>query len=309
MRRFGGQAARGAWAVLRRLLALALGLLLVGGAGFAVLAWWVAERPIEMPWLAARIQDFASTAAAPGRVNVAGATLAWEGFRQGLGLPIDIRLAGVALRDMTNGFSVEAPHVQVALDLGALLHGRLAPRSLAILDARVTLTPATLAASPTDWRAGARAALRTASTLRRIVVRGAQVVTAPGQGWAVPRLDAELTRDDRGGDDAHAALSLTLEGEPAQATLDARLPSAGDAVVTATLGRVRPATLASLWPSLTGAASMLDAPFTASTTLALDSGWAPKALRLDSAGRFRHAQTGSGPGRPDGRASGCLVGA
>ncbi|MBV9118851.1 MAG: hypothetical protein JOY63_15950, partial [Acetobacteraceae bacterium] len=60
MRRLGGQAARGLWTALRVLLALALRFVAVAGCGFAVLAWQLAEHPIEMPWLAARLQAAAS---------------------------------------------------------------------------------------------------------------------------------------------------------------------------------------------------------------------------------------------------------
>ncbi len=310
MRRLGGQAARKIyvrlWAGLRRLLAVVLGCVVVGGAGFGVLAWWLAQRPIEMPWLAARIEAAGSDAIGSGRVSVAGAALAWEGFRQGVGSPIDIRLADLAWRDPADGVVVEAPRVQVTLELASLLHLRLRPRTVVVRGALVTLTRLI---APAEWRmpagatppgplppgegekAGAvyfspplaRAVARfsQAAGLTRLVVNGARIATAPGQGWAVPRLDAQFTRKRDGAADASADAALTLGAEPAHASLRATMPPSGDAGLHASLGPVRLASLAALWPALIRVAPILDAPITAEAELALGSDLAPKTGRLD----------------------------
>jgi hypothetical protein len=303
VRRLGGQAARGMWAVLRRLLAFALGALVVLGAGFGVLAWWAAERPIEMPWLAARIE--AADSAGSRHLSVGMAALAWEGFRDGLGSPIDIRLTNVVLHDPADGLRVEAPRVQVMLELGPLLRGRVRPRSVAIFDARVALTRT---GAPSVWRLDVNTALRelagvpdsrlplqALSGLRRAIVRNAIVAAPPGQGWAVERLDADLARRGDGGADASADLTLTIGGAPAQATLRVTLPGVGDAVLHGTVGRVRLASLATLWPALAGVAPVLDAPIDADAELRLGGDLAPQALRVALRAGAGTLRTGDAP--------------
>ncbi len=286
MRRLSGQAARWVWAVLRLLLALALGFAVVATGGFAVLAWQLAEHPIEMPWLAARIKAEASAAAAPADLHVGAATLAWEGFRAGLGAPIDIRLTNVSVSDPADGLRIEAPRVQLVLELAPLLRGRLRPRSLAVLDARVTLAlarprPAAANAEGTGWQAALR------QLGGRVVVRGAQI-SAPGRGWDVTRLDAELRRQRDGGADASAAVTATLGGAAVTASLQAVQAPSGTTRLHAALGPMRPAVLAVLWPAIGGSASMLDAPVAGEAELTVDHSLALKNLRFDL-----HAEPGS----------------
>ncbi len=279
MRRLSGQAARGLWAVLRVLLALGLGIVVVAASGFAVLAWRLAEHPIEMPWLAARLQAAASEAAAPAHLRIGTATLAWEGFRSGLGAPIDIRLTNVAVSDPTRGVRLEAPRVQLVLNLAPLLRGQLHPRSIAIVDPQITLKLDALHARQAtvgghDWR----------ETLRqlgqRVIVRNARI-SAPGQSWDVTRLDAELTHQGDGGADAKTSITVALAGTPATVSLHGVQAPSGTVGLHVALQPVRPATLAALWPATSEGAARLDALITGEAEANLGASLSPTALRFD----------------------------
>jgi hypothetical protein len=279
VRRLGGQAARGLWAVSRVLLALGLGFLVVTGCGFAVLAWQLAEHPIEMPWLAVRLQAAATEAAAPARFRIGAATLAWEGFRAGLGAPIDIRLADVTVSDPMRRLRVEAPRVRLVLELAPLFRGRLRPRSLAILDPRITLTAdARLATAAKADEAGWQAALPRFG--RRVILRNAQI-SAPGQRWDVTRLDAELTHQGGGQAEASAEVAATLAGTAVTASLRAAQAASGTVRLHATLGPVRPTALASFWPEASDVAARLDAPATGEADMTLSASLTPVSLRVD----------------------------
>ncbi len=269
MRRLGGQAARTAWAVLRRLLAFALGCLVVGGVGFTVLAWWLAERPIEMPWLAARIQAQVSG------LRVGGAALAWEGFHGGLGSPIDVRLGDVALRIPADEASVEAPRVQVVLELGALLRGRVRPRTVAIRDASIVVDP------DATWRSFGQPGDDHGlfSGLRRIIVRGARIAPADRRGWEVRRLDGELDRSD-GETEVNAKLALTVGGAATHATMRATEPVSGNATLRVSMGALPSTAIAAVWPAAKGAAAILAAPVTTEAEVTAD-GMRPLTARLD----------------------------
>ncbi|MBV8869501.1 MAG: hypothetical protein JOY65_08815, partial [Acetobacteraceae bacterium] len=279
MRRLGGQAARGLWTALRVLLALALGFVAVAGCGFAVLAWQLAEHPIEMPWLAARLQAAASDAAAPAQFQIGAATLAWEGFRAGLGAPIDIRLADVTVSDPTRGLHVEAPRAQLVLEPAPLLHGQLRPRSLAVLDPRITLTPdARLATAAKTGGTGWQATLRRFG--RRVIVRNARI-SAPGQDWDVARLDAELVRQADGRAEASASIAGTLVGTSVTASLQAAEAAAGTVRLRAALAPVRPAALAGLWPDAADIVARADILSAVEAEATLDASLVPVSLRFN----------------------------
>ncbi len=279
--------------MLRVLLALVLGSVVVAGGGFAVLAWQLAEHPIDMPWLAARIKAEASAAAAPADFRIGGATLAWEGFRAGLGAPIDIRLADVSVDDPAAGLRIDAPRVQLVLELAPLLRGRLRPRSIALLDARATLRPegrhpAAASAETPDWQS----LLRKLGS--RVVVRGARI-SAPTRGWSVSRLDAELTRQGDGGADASAAIAATLGAARVAASLRAIQAPSGTATLHAALEPMRPAALGAIWPPIGEAAARLDAPVGGEADLTVDGSLAPTSLRFELRAQPGSLRAGDAP--------------
>jgi hypothetical protein len=139
MRRLPGQAIRLTGRVLHRLVTLLLFVALGGTVLLAGLAWRLSEGPVELPWLAQRMQEAANADAGAVRVSIGRAELTWEGFRLGVDRPLDVRLRDVAVTDPSRGHSVIVPQVDVSLALGGLLLGRIQPRALEIDSPRLVL--------------------------------------------------------------------------------------------------------------------------------------------------------------------------
>ena len=55
-----GQAARGLAMLLHRLATVAIALAVLAGAGVAVAAWRLSQGPVDLPWLASRLEDAAN---------------------------------------------------------------------------------------------------------------------------------------------------------------------------------------------------------------------------------------------------------
>jgi hypothetical protein len=132
MRRLSGQAARLLARAVHGAVAIALTVALLAGTGLGVLAWRLGHGPITLPWLLPRIEAAADRALAPDRLRLGAVALAWEGFRSGLGAPLDLRLSKAVVLDGTGRVRMALPLVTTTLSLPALLHFRLAPRTLAI---------------------------------------------------------------------------------------------------------------------------------------------------------------------------------
>jgi hypothetical protein len=138
MRRLPGQAARGLWFLTHRLLTVALALLVLSGVGTALLAWRLAQGPLDVPWLARRLEVAANEAGGPVRLSIGGAALAWEGFRNGVDRPLDVRLGEVVASDANGARIFAIPRVDISLSLGALLLGRFEPRAVDLEGASLT---------------------------------------------------------------------------------------------------------------------------------------------------------------------------
>ena len=139
MRRLPGQAVRITGRFLHRLCTL---LLLVGvGASILVagVAWRLSQGPLDLPWLAQRMQEVVNAESDPLRITIGHAALTWEGFRLGVDRPLDIRLLDIKVTDAGQGHSMVLPHVDVSLALGGLLMGRIQPRALEIGSAHLLL--------------------------------------------------------------------------------------------------------------------------------------------------------------------------
>ena len=139
MRRLPGQAVRITGRLLHRLCTL---LMLLGvGASVLVggLAWRLSEGPLDLPWLAQRMQEVINAESGPLQVSIGHAALTWEGFRLGVDRPLDIRLLDIKVTDEGQGHSMVVPQVDVSLALGGLLMGRIQPRALEIDSAHLLL--------------------------------------------------------------------------------------------------------------------------------------------------------------------------
>ncbi|CAH2599641.1 conserved protein of unknown function [Rhodovastum atsumiense] len=127
-----GQAARSTGRQVHRFLQIALALVILLTASAGVLAWRLAQGPIELGWLARRIEAAANPEGSPIRVSLDSAGLAWEGFSQGVDMPLDIRLTGIVATDAAGNRVAEVPEADVSLSAASLLAGRIVPRALDI---------------------------------------------------------------------------------------------------------------------------------------------------------------------------------
>ena len=89
MRRLSGQVALGCAKVVHWLVTLAITLALLGGAGVAALAWRLSEGPVDLPWLATRLEAAANANGGPTKLAIGSVALTWEGFRLGVDRPLD----------------------------------------------------------------------------------------------------------------------------------------------------------------------------------------------------------------------------
>ncbi|MBV8575802.1 MAG: hypothetical protein JOZ58_12315 [Acetobacteraceae bacterium] len=132
MWRLTGQAARILTVLLHRLATLALLLLILGLVGGGMVAWRLAQGPVEIPWLAHRIENTFNADNDRTRLSIGTAALAWEGFREGVDRPLDIRLTKVSAIGASGATVLNAPRAELSLSLLALLRGRIQPRAIEI---------------------------------------------------------------------------------------------------------------------------------------------------------------------------------
>lgn len=299
MSRFAGQAARVAsrigWTAMRLLLALMLGCLVIGGAGFAVLAWWLAHGPVDMPWLAARIQAEASSALFPGSVQVGSAALAWEGFRAGQNSPIDIRLREVSVRMPSPDVSATAPEVRVVLSLGPLITGHIRPSLVGVHGARVTVEPNTTWPDLATRQSGKDDLF---SELREVLVTDAEMAPVGQQDWAVHHLDAQFYRG-RKGTSGQAEFDLALSGASAHVAARGTVPESGDASLHIEVPPLPFGTIATSYPAMKGVARAFAAPVGLVADITAGTDLQPKKAELELRAGAGTLHTGDAPVRVD----------
>jgi hypothetical protein len=294
--RLSGQAARGVGRVLHAAATVLLGLLVITAIVLAVVAWRLSQGPMDVSWFSGRIEA-AVNAGQPGmRLEIGGTALAWEGFRQGLDRPLDLRLSDVTLADASGARKLAIPRAQLSLSVGHLLVGRVVPRTLDLDGPRLDLVRDEDGGIVLDFGAGqapvggdaagqspgqpaplteilaelSRPAASDQTTtdsvfsqLRRVRIRDATVVVTDrqiGAVWRAPQANIVLTRRASGGVDGAASLSLALGGQRAEMSIAAELTQNGQAThVRARLTPVAPAELARAAAALAPFAA-LDAP-------------------------------------------------
>ncbi|WP_419899928.1 YhdP family protein [Roseomonas sp. USHLN139] len=120
----GGQALRFCgW--LGRLL---IGLALIAGLGAGALAWRLSQGPLHLPVLARMVERLNVE---PG-LTVGDVAIAWAGFRQGTGSPLELRLSDVQLRDAAGSLRQVLPDARVSLAPGRLLRGQVTLLRIAV---------------------------------------------------------------------------------------------------------------------------------------------------------------------------------
>jgi hypothetical protein len=266
---------------------LTLGLTVAFCLCLGVLAWRLAQGPLEVPPLARHIEAAANAALPGSRLEIGRAAIAWEGFRGGTAAPLDIVLQDVRMSDAAGATQVELPDAAVTLSVRALLRGMVAPSTIELRRPRVlvllrpngslglTLQPEAEATEPEPTEAGADAfgllaeLMRPASegaahtALRRIRVNGGEIIlseVATGRRWTLAEPQIELRRAANGG--------LAGEGSATfrsgAINVPVRLVGAASGTPMTLAARIglpalRPSELADIWPPLAPLA-VLDTP-------------------------------------------------
>lgn len=146
MRHLPGQAARHLWKLLHRLLTVFLAVAVLGTAALGLFAWRLSQGPLEVAWLARRLEAAANASTDPNgptsngtqtSLRIGSAALAWEGFRNGVDRPLDIRLRDIIATDGAGAPLFSIPMAEISLSLRGLLLGRFEPRAIELHNARL----------------------------------------------------------------------------------------------------------------------------------------------------------------------------
>ena len=321
-------AARATGRLLHGVLVFAFALAGVAVVAAAVLAWRLSQGPVDLAWVARRIEAAVNQDGGPTRLHIGGASLAWEGFSGGVDRPLELRLRDLRAVDAEGAAVAEVPAAEVSLSLRALLAGQVAPRGVRIEGARLRVLRAadgdigidlgSLAESLGEGEGagpkppavrlpqlladlarplghgGPRIGGVRLGQLRRVVVQGARIEVVDrqfGLVWRAPRGDIDLRRPPGGG--LSGTADVALEAGRARTRLLARAEVAGDGAigVQASLGPVDPALLAGALPVLAPLAAF-DAALELSATGELSPDLLPRRAELratSGAGRVRVA--------------------
>ena len=278
MRRLPGQAARIAAKVLHRAFALLLVLALGATLLLAGLAWRLSQGPVDLPWLAQRLEAAANAEAGGVRVAIGNAALTWQGFSLGVDRPLDIRLSDVSATDPAQGLSVVLPRVDVSLALGGLLLGRIQPRALEIDAVRLVMRRTQTGEVRLDFggaeesveggnaahsgpsafagliaelarppAVGNYARLERFSQLRRVRIRDATLILIDRQLavlWRAQVPEIDLRRQAQGGVAGSGSIHLAMGAERASVDLRGTLAGDGSIRLSAWLADLAPAALA-----------------------------------------------------------------
>ncbi len=259
MRHLPGQAAAYLWTLTRRFLAICLALAVLSSVVLGLLAWRLSQGPLDVAWLARRLEAGLATEQGP-RLSIGIAAVAWEGFRMGVDHPLDIRLTDIVAIDPAGDplgapvFSI--PEASISLSLHALLLGRLEPRAIELRNAHLTAHRASDGTLSIDFgplggstsipapaggdsstgllnavltelarpTATDRIAFRDTrlSQLGRVLIRDAALTMIDSQlgaTWRAPRVDIDLHRRPTGGVEGSADITLTIGAEQARLRL------------------------------------------------------------------------------------------
>ena len=278
----------------------AIGLLGFLALATCVLAWRLAQGPIDITELARRVE---ASLAGPGvSIQVGSAALAWEGFRQP-DRALDIRVTDATITNAAGIRLVRVPRAGVTLALGPLIFGHVVPRTLELEGSTVELRrnrngniDLDLSASastntPSGTNAGNEVLRELAkrpapgdafpwlSQLSRVSIRDTQITVRDsrlGVIWQAPRASVDLKRLKAGGISGSARLDLAIGDVRGTLVADAQLNEQGTHV-TASLSPVSPAALART-SEIFAKGAALDALVSASLNADLDPFLKPRSI-------------------------------
>jgi hypothetical protein len=261
---------------------VAVGVLALVAVGALVLGWRLGQGPIDVTQL---LRGHASFEAGGVQVHIGQAALAWEGFGHAE-RPLDVVVRDVTADAADGSVQARIERAHVGLALTQLIVGRLAPTSVDVDGAALTLRRQKQTVSAARLPAGGEVAFGKLppwlSKLRAVRVR-ATTVRAQGllqTGDLVAQLDA-LNLASPDGVAVALELRVTLAMNGAQTALELRgsvRPDGSD--LTLSSSPLSPAALARLSPAL-NALGALDAPVGLKASARLGPDFAPLSGRLE----------------------------
>jgi len=297
------RAGRGAAGLAHAAIGLALAAALATTAAVGALAWRLGERPLDVTWLAERIERHVAPQGTV--VRIGRATVAWAGFHAGLDAPFQVALSGVQVQAPGQGAAIHLAEFASDLSMGRLLTGRIVPRTVALSDVQVHLRRAASGKLGIDFGGSSpgsepavsdvtrRPQSDTGSSasplaqLRKVSVHGLQFDVADqrlGFAWQARDVSIDLNRAAGGG--ATGAATLTWAAGEFATRIDATASLAEDAGFTHVQAVAAPLSTAALARAL-GRPVVLDAPVTPTLTAEFGPGFALTHAAL-------HAESGAG---------------
>lgn len=294
-----------------RLLHIATGLAVLAAAILAGAAWRLAQGPVEVGWLADRLNVVLRDESAPVRATFESASLAWEGFQSGSDYPLDLRLTHMVLSDPTGRTVAEAPDAHVTFSLASLVMGRIVPRTIEVDHARVALTRAADGSigpngeeadnarpQPADMTAIRSQLMHPAASdrqagrgfleqINRVHFREASVLLndrTSGLEIRSPALDIDVRRLRTGIISGSMEIPIVVGERTVAAKAGLTFTPGGDMVIEAAISPFRPANIPSLPTTMAG----VDLPLSGSGVAKFD-----RDLRLQDSSVDIHIGSGS----------------
>lgn len=122
-----GAVGRGAHRLLTLVLTLGVAVVIVAAA----LAWRLSQGPVEVDWLARRIEAAASVPNEPTRLTIGKAAVQWGGFAAGPEQGLQLQLRDVHLNDLAGNPIATVAMFDLSVSMARLLLGQVAPRAIA----------------------------------------------------------------------------------------------------------------------------------------------------------------------------------
>ena len=236
-----------------------------------VLAWRLAQGPMDVTWLVRREPALLRVRGAG--LKVGNAALAWAGGDSAL----EVTARDVVAASDDGSLRVDLRQSRVGLSVPQLLLGRIAPRSIAVAGGTMRVQVGGGAAQP-----GRRALPGWAAQLQHAQLHDVRVTlqgVLPGADVVAPRVNLDVSRLADG--TVAGSTRLDLEAGGARCTLDVKAALRdGGADVTASASPVSPASLAGLSPALAGLEAV-DAPVRLAVQATLGAGLRFSTGRLD----------------------------
>jgi hypothetical protein len=288
-----GQAAQVAADRLHWLVRTAAAIVVLSVIGIAALAWRLDQGPIDVPWIARRIEAAARTRGIP--LQIGKAEIAWSAYSGGIEQPLQLTLED--LRAGPEPATLRAEQVGAVFALAPLLIGQFVPRGLEVTGFRADLVrnpdgSMALGTQPgqgtklPNWQSGSAKSSGGPPDwllLRHVHVHDAEAQlydSTIGLLWRVADADADL---DRGGGGLIAGTAhATIQAGDQTATLDLSAHQHGDAsTVEARLTPLDPSALAPLAPAF-AQLSMLQAPVSLTASAEFGTEVMPRRAHIEA---------------------------